>query len=235
MDFRGQGLSSRVVKNPQVGYVKDFSRYVRDFSQFFQQVVIPKGNQQTYLLAHSMGGLVATIYGAQKPGQIDGIIMIAPMLSINTGAWPQWLAYQIACGLDWLGFGESFVFGHGQWEPIPFSDNRLTHSAIRYRYGVDLFRQNEALVVGGVSNRWLKTSMEYGNKIMRMAPQINNKILMFEAQYDSFVLSEPMQRFCQLAPYCEKVYVPGGKHELLMETDAVRDQVFAKIYEFINE
>jgi alpha-beta hydrolase superfamily lysophospholipase len=70
---------------------------------------------------------------------------------------------------------------------------------------------------------------------MRMAPQINNKILMFEAQYDSFVLSEPMQRFCQLAPYCEKVYVPGGKHELLMETDAVRDQVFAKIYEFINE
>jgi lysophospholipase len=235
MDFRGQGLSFREVANPQVGYVKDFSQYVSDFAQFYQQVVMPKGNQRIFLLAHSMGGLVATMYAARKPEQIDGIITIAPMLGINTGAWPQWLAYQIASGLDWLGFGESFVFGHGQWEEVPFSENRLTHSAVRYQYGVDLFRHNEALVVGGVSNRWLKTSMEYGEKVMHIAPQFKNKILLFEAQYDTFVLSKPMRRFCQLAPHCERIYVAGAKHELLMETDSIRDQVLSKIYNFINQ
>ncbi len=235
MDFRGQGLSARELKNSQVGHVEDFSLYVSDFGQFFQQVVVSRKNRQTYLLAHSMGGLVAALYSNQRAEQIDGVIMIAPMLSINTGAWPQWLAYHIARSLDWLGFGDSFVFGHGQWVEKPFIDNRLTHSAIRYQYGIDLFRENKALVVGGVSNRWLKTSMEYGDKAIHMAPQLKNKILMFEAQYDSFVLSEPMQRFCQLAPRCEIVYMPGANHEMLMETDAIREQVFTKIYQFINE
>ena len=235
MDFRGQGRSSRELENSQVGHVQDFSLYVNDLDQFFQQVVTSHKKRQTYLLAHSMGGLVAALYGSQHAEQIDGVIMIAPMLGINTGVWPQWLAYSIASSLDWLGFGDSYVFGHGQWEEIPFDDNRLTHSAVRYRFGVDLFRDNEVLVIGGVSNRWLKTSMEYGEKAMNLAPQFKNKTLMFEAQYDSFVLSEPMRRFCQLAPQCERVYMPGSKHELLMETDAIRDQVFTKIYEFINE
>ncbi len=235
MDFRGQGLSSRQVENPQVGHVQDFSLYVRDFNQFYHQVVASRNSRQTYLLAHSMGGLVAALYANQRPKQIDGIIMIAPMLGINTEPWPQWLAYYIASSLDWLGFGKSYVFGHGQWEETPFAHNRLTHSAARYQYGVELFRQNEGLVIGGVSNRWLKTSMEHGEKAMQLAPQFKNKILMFEAQHDSFVLSTPMQRFCHQALQCEKVYVPGAKHELLMETDAIRDRVFAKIYEFINE
>jgi len=235
MDFRGQGLSSREVENSQVGHVQDFSLYVRDFDQFFQQVVASRKHRQTYLLAHSMGGLVAALYSSQRAEQIDGVILIAPMLGINTGAWPQWLAYSIASGLDWLGFGDSFVFGHGEWEEAPFTNNRLTHSAVRYQYGVDLFQQNGNLMVGGVSNRWLKTSMEYGEKAMNLAPQLKSKFLIFEAQYDSFVLSEPMQRFCRLAPQCEKVFLPGSKHELLMETDAIRDRVFAKIYQFINE
>lgn len=234
MDYRGQGLSSREVDKPQMTYVKDFSYYVRDFAQFYQRVVVPGENRRIYLLAHSMGGLVAALYSHGHPDHIDGIIMIAPMIGINTGAWPQWLAYRVASALDWLGYGQSYVFGHGPWQEQPFAGNRLTHSVVRYEYGVDLFRRNKALVIGGVSNRWLKTSMEYGEKALRMAPQLKNKILMFEAQQDSFVLIEPMRRFCQLAPRCERVFVSGSKHELLMETDSIRDEVFAKIYSFID-
>jgi lysophospholipase len=235
MDYRGQGLSSRVVENPQLGHVEDFSLYVSDFEQFYQQVVLPKGNREIYLLSHSMGGLVAALYTRKRPEHIKGIIMIAPMLEINTGAWPPWLAYRIVSALDWLGFGRAFVFGHGPWEEKSFAENRLTHSAVRYQYGVELFRENEDLVVGGVSNRWLKTSMEYGEKIMHAAPQVKSNILMFQAEHDSFVLNEPMQRFCQSAPQCEKVFMPGAKHEILMESDAIRDEVFARIYEFISK
>lgn len=235
MDYRGQGLSSRVVENPQVGHVEDFSRYVSDFAQFFNRVVLPGGKRKIYLLSHSMGGLVAALYVRKQPQHINGVIMVAPMFEINTGAWPRWAAYRIVSVLDWLGFGRSFVFGHGPWEEKPFAHNRLTHSAVRYQEGIELFRQNEALVIGGVSNRWLKTSMEYGEKVILEAPQYRSRILMFEAQQDSFVLSEPMQHFCRMAPRCEKVFIPGAKHELLMETDAIRDTVFDRIYEFIEE
>ena len=77
--------------------------------------------------------------------------------------------------------------------------------------------------------------MEYGDIAMHAAPQFKSNTLMFETQYGSCVLPEPMRRFCGFAPQCEKIYVPDSKHELLMETDAIRDQVFIKIYEFINK
>jgi lysophospholipase len=234
-DFRGQGLSSRQVANTQVGYVKDFSRYVDDLQNFYRLVVAPKHNRQVVLLSHSMGGLVAALYGIDHPGNISGAIMIAPMFAINTGPWPHWLAYDIASGLDWLGYGASYVFGHGDWREKPFSENQLTHSKARYEYGVRLFRDDKHLIIGGVSNRWLKTSMDYGEKALRQAPRFKSRLLMFEADDDSFVLHKPLQRFCRAAPHCEKLFMPGSKHELLMETDVIRDKVLARIFKFLEE
>ena len=192
-----------------MGYVEDFSQYVNDLQSFYRKVVTPHKPQQIYLLSHSMGGLVAALYGIKHPEQLSGIIMIAPMFGVNTGAWPHWLAYDIASGLGWFGFGSSFVLGHGEWREKPFAENRLTHSAARYEYGVKLFRTNSRLVLGGVSNRWLKTSMDYGEKALHDAPQFKNRLLMFESDDDSFVLHKPMEQFCQAAPHCEKVYMPG--------------------------
>ncbi len=234
MDFRGQGMSPRGVADPQKTHVMDFSQYVNDLRQFHREVIAPQEHQRSYLLAHSMGGLVATMFVSEQPEAVDGLILIAPMLGINTGAWPRWMAYTIVSFLDWMGFGDSYVIGHGPWQETPFADNPLTHSKERYQFGVDWFRNHPELVVGGVSNRWLKTAMDSGDEALRMAPQLKSRMLMFEADQDAFVAAKPMRQFCDSAPRCERVFLPDSRHELLMETDAIRDRVFARIYEFLN-
>jgi len=68
-DHRGQGESGRILKDPQVGYVAEFDYYVDDLDTFIYDVVKPERYKNRYLLAHSMGGAVATLYLERKPYQ----------------------------------------------------------------------------------------------------------------------------------------------------------------------
>lgn len=233
-DHRGQGLSSRTLKNSQIGHVDDFTMYVEDLAMFDEKIVRSKSHKQVYILAHSMGGLVATLYASNSNSTLNGLVLIAPMFEIKTDFWPEWVALSIANTLDWAGYGHRYVLGHGNWTEKPFTENRLTHSFLRYQYGVALFRENPALVVGGVSNRWLKTSIVHGQKIDKLVTQFNRKVLLFQAGIDEFVKKERQDRFCEYATNCEKVFFKEAKHELLMERDSVRNEVFNRIFEFIE-
>lgn len=55
LDHRGQGRSGRLLADTHRGHVINFSDYVDDFTQFYQQEVKPRGYRQRFALAHSMG------------------------------------------------------------------------------------------------------------------------------------------------------------------------------------
>jgi lysophospholipase len=58
IDWRGQGHSSRRLRDPRKGYVRDFSDFEVDVETFVQQVVLPDCPPPYFALAHSMGGAV---------------------------------------------------------------------------------------------------------------------------------------------------------------------------------
>lgn len=54
-DWRGQGHSSRRLRDPRKGYVRNFADYEIDVETFVQQVVLPDCPPPFFALAHSMG------------------------------------------------------------------------------------------------------------------------------------------------------------------------------------
>ena len=180
-DHRGQGMSSRQLANSEIGHVSDFDAYVNDLRQFNEQIVRSRPHRKVFILAHSMGGLVSVLYTAQAKQAINGLILVAPMLKIRTDFWPETVAYAIVSAVDWLGFGDHYLLGQGDWTERPFADNPLTHSRSRYAFGIDLFRQQQSLIVAGVSNRWLKTSIEHTRRLATVTPRLGQKIIMFQA------------------------------------------------------
>jgi lysophospholipase len=72
IDWRGQGHSSRRLRDPRKGYVRDFSDYEIDVETFVQQVVLPDCPPPHFALAHSMGGAVLLRVTGQGSRYIPG-------------------------------------------------------------------------------------------------------------------------------------------------------------------
>jgi len=78
LDHEGQGAST---ENRVRSHIDDFDLFVQDVGTLFN--VVPKLRNPkvpVYLMAHSMGGLVAARFAQQNQDKVDGLILSSPML-----------------------------------------------------------------------------------------------------------------------------------------------------------
>ena len=94
-DWRGQGASDRLLKDPYVGHVTDFMDYQKDVRAIFdmaRQLELPK---PWFVLGSSMGACIAlrSLYDAPP---ISAVIFSAPMWGINLKMWQRRLALPLS-------------------------------------------------------------------------------------------------------------------------------------------
>ncbi|HMH73839.1 MAG TPA: alpha/beta hydrolase, partial [Bradyrhizobium sp.] len=82
IDWRGQGHSSRRLRDPRKGYVRDFSDFEVDVETFVQQVVLPDCPPPHFALAHSMGGAVMLRVAHAGKRWFDRMVLTAPMIDL---------------------------------------------------------------------------------------------------------------------------------------------------------
>lgn len=232
LDHRGQGLSERALKNSQIGHIEDFSHYTADFNQFNLQVVNKLLKGDKFLLAHSMGSAIAHNYLNTYKHTFDKVIFCAPMFGINTGNIPLWLAKYLAYGLNKIGLGESYAPGQSNYQEKDFSDNELTQSKTRYQVFTECYQNNEQIKLGGTSVAWLDSAFKSMAKVL--TKPINIPSLILQAQSDSIVCNQAQVLAHNKMPLSKLIILENGKHELLCETDEVREKALSCIYEFFD-
>ena len=58
LDWRGQGLSDRALRNPRKGYVRNFAQYQIDLETFINEIVLPDCPPPLFALGQSMGATI---------------------------------------------------------------------------------------------------------------------------------------------------------------------------------
>lgn len=233
LDHRGQGLSERTLKNAHIGHIKDFSQYSTDFNQFNLQVVDKYSKGKKILLAHSMGSAIAHNYLNEYKHSFEKAIFCAPMFGINTGNIPLWLAKFLAVSLHKLGFGERYAPGQSNYQAKDFNDNELTQSKARYQVFTDCYQNNESIKLGGTSIAWLNGAFKSMTKALNKPIDIPSLIL--QAQADTIVCNQAQTLVHNKMPLSKLVILENGKHELLCETDDIRQKTLSLIYEFCDK
>ena len=66
IDWRGQGLSERALRDPRKGHVRNFSEYERDLEAFMQEVVLPDCPPPLFALGAFDGRDGADARGARR-------------------------------------------------------------------------------------------------------------------------------------------------------------------------
>lgn len=232
IDHRGQGMSDRMLNNPHKGHVEYFRDYVTDLNFFIDRIMKPTQHSKRYLLAHSMGGAISSLYLQRYHDEFDAAVLSSPMFGINFGQIPRPIAnvYSKAMHIvNQLINTESFYApGKGGFTQSPFENNQLTHCPLRF----DLYRRSFAFFpqtqLGGPTINWLQQSIKACRQAIQYASEIKTPTLVLQAGGDEIVLAEAQNQFCQQLYHGQKhqpknpVVIPGAAHELFLESDIFR-------------
>lgn len=239
-DCRGQGLSSRSgVKKEDRVYVKKFNDYVDDLNYYIERVVMPsRGKNATnlILMAHSMGGGIVANYLERYPdAPVQKAIFISPMLSPFL-PFPASLTRALTGALKTIGFGKALAPTQKPYRAIAYEENTVTSSRERHEmwhdYIVASFPKTKS---DGATVNWLYQSLSALKTVTEDAAKINTPALVIYAGKDVWVDTKEIKRFVKRLPRARTLYFANAKHEILMETDAMRNEALKAIRAFIAE
>lgn len=231
LDHRGQGVSDRLAEDTELGHIEEFDDYVSDLKTFVDHEIAPRNYRQHFMLAHSMGGTIASLFLAEYPGLIDSAALSAPMHGIHINNWMKPIASPLARAVEQMQRQPNYAPGQVPYYPKPFADNPLCQSQIRYQWFRDLYEQKPELKIGGPSARWVWQGLAAARRCITRAPEITTPILLLQGSEDNIVDNQAQNLFChtmqQAGRACELKVIQGARHELLFEEDKYRHPVLS--------
>ena len=255
IDHRGQGLSQRLLKDNQKGYVKNFDDYAHDLKHFIDEVVAKTTLKNStddiltkpHLLAHSMGGAVAVRLMQLYPALVKSAVLTSPMIAVNNGNIPNWLGKAIIYLGDklnaWFSEEANYFMGQTGYNNPPFAENELCQSEVRYQSFVDIYNKNSEIQLGGVTTHWLKEAIIADKNIFANLHKLTVPILVMQSGSDTIVSNEAQNIFCQQLHQHNPACCPQDKpftindafHELMFEKDQYRSPALKKALGWFRE
>ncbi|MGZ9896743.1 alpha/beta fold hydrolase [Shewanella gaetbuli] len=238
LDHRGQGLSDRLTVNSHQGHVMKFTDYVDDFEHFIDEIVKPNQHDSVSLVAHSMGGAIATHYLAKHPQYFDCAVMSAPMFGIllpfNVNI-VKWLAKKLdKTTVSTTGkVTSNYVLGGTNYQVEPFISNHLTHSKLRYEHFREIYKKEAQVQLGSPTNRWLIEAIAAAEQSVHYAKNTQTPMLILQASDDEIVVNQAHDQ--ALSTKCHKVIIEGAYHEVFIESDKLRDKALSHLINFIKQ
>ncbi|MGW9333112.1 alpha/beta fold hydrolase [Bosea sp. NPDC055594] len=234
-DWRGQGGSQRFTDRPRRGHVGRLREYERDLAlataEMQERLPAPY-----FALAHSMGAALCLDAARRQALPVARLVALAPMLGIAMIGRPR-AARLLASALYWLGFGKAFVPGGGETAigTKPFEGNRLTGDPVRYARNAALSAAARELAIGDPSVGWIRTAFELMDRLAapRAPLEVRVPTLVIAAGRDPVVSTPAIERFAARLKTGSALVLPTARHEILMESDAIRAQFWAAFDAFV--
>lgn len=234
LTLRAQGEAQRILSDPDKGYVAWFDDYVSDTHRFVTEVMKPEG-LPVLALAHSTGGTVAVLLNDAHPDDLVALATTSPMLEIDLGSYPPPVAATLAAGVCDATDGSGYILGGGGYAREASVDtSTVTHSAARHDWKVSQLDADATLRMGSPTWRWLCQALAGSSLAESVGAYSATPTLLFQEGEDSIVKPGGQTRYCDAAPRCTLVAVDGAKHEVLQETDALRNEVMNDIVAFFD-
>ena len=230
LDQRGQGFSSRMLPDPEKDHIDDYNSYIDDLDSFITGVVKPGEDEMVLLLGHSFGAAVAAAYAQRYPESVAGLILSSPYISSKAGP----LAMLFLRIIDFFGGAQEYVPGGGPFTTVGFEANKETHSRARHERKMEDYAEYPQIRLGHPTNRWMLETERLGREVRKNAGKISCPVLVFQAGHDEYARRRTQDRFIAGVVNCRSVMLDDAYHEILIETDAIRDTVLKEIRDFIE-
>jgi len=237
MDWRGQGGSARLLKNPLKCHAENFAQFDDDVRRFMSGIVLPDCPPPYYCLAHSLGGHLALRLAQTRACWWDRMVLTSPMIQFAGTETGNALRSIAAEALTLAGAGDAFI-PNGKGRAIagfPFANNPLTSDKLRFERSQEVARAAPHLAVGAPTIGWVAAASNSVATInaREFTESLKVPMLIVAAGNDTMVSTAAIERFASRIKNCALIVIAGAKHEILQERDQFREQFWAAFDAFV--
>lgn len=241
-DHRGQGLSGRILSDPHVGYVEDWSFYKEDLNTLIQLVSRDSqvDRQNLFLMANSMGSAITVDYFQSFSDQqniFNAVVLASPFFGLHVRGFdffepvfPHFIRF--AC--LFRNCLSPIVGPNSRQLRREVVQDRITSSADRY----DLFVRSAKIYSAGhivPSLDWVIKAFQMNRRVMHKENilKLTLPILILQAEQDSVVSNRKQRRFCGKIENCS-LKVIDGRHDHFIEADKIRNRAILETVQFFR-
>ncbi|MGB2897166.1 MAG: lysophospholipase [Anaerolineales bacterium] len=200
-DLRGHGNSPG-----QRGHINSWMEYRIDLLNFLKMVSVQQAGNPIFLMAHSMGALIALDFILSENEKLAGVIMSGTPIDPVGVAKPFLIALARILSRIYPRFSLDLGLEHDALSRIP--------SVVRAY-------KEDPLVHGKVSARWGTESLAAVEAVKSQGEKIQIPILMIHGEADRVNSAEGAKRFFDQIRFHDKEFLsyPGGYHEAHNDLD----------------
>lgn len=214
-DHRGHGLSDGLP-----GHVESFKEYEDDLDRILSAIHTRSEGHRIFMVAHSMGGLVALRYVATRSGRLAGAVISAPLIGFASPVpVHKLIAARVAARLA----------------PHYRLNSEINPSVLSRDPEVGKAYATDPLVNRKVSARWFAETTRAMEEVNDWAPRITLPLLVMHGTKDRLASLEATKRSFELIGSSDKelAIYPGFYHELFNEPE--KQQIFDRVTEWVDK
>ena len=237
IDWRGQGMSDRLINSPRPSYVGAFKDYQRDVLEMVvaaSAIDLPK---PWHLLAHSMGGCIG-LSALFDELPVESAVFTAPMWGLERGGIPAPIALAIASVAAKLGLGEKMLpFTNADstyYVDEAFGDNLLTSDLDEWTRLLHEAASWPDLTLGAVSFHWLAEAFRECARLATLpSPDLPATIILGDGE--KVVSPRAIRTRAENWPGVKLLEFENCRHEIMVETPDLRERFFrAALTQFVG-
>jgi lysophospholipase len=235
-DWRGQGLSGRLLKDPLAGHARGWRSFLSDYRRMLAHFEL-RLPSPWLMLGHSMGGGLAALALAEGEDRFAAAVLSAPMLGLSLGRLKPATALAVSGFMTLAGRGG--VYATPAIDPFDetFDGNILTHDQRRFDLFKAQLRARPDLRISGPTFGWVFFALALANRVRgsRCIDRLPIPLVLALAENEHLCDNAAAMAVAERAPNGKWFTVPGAFHEILMETDERRALFWAAFDEAADQ
>ena len=236
IDWAYQGHSIRLKENPHKRHSDGYETDISDLHYLISNII--KTDDPLYMLAHSMGGNIGLRYLLNYTEMFDAASLSAPMFGILDLKHREGLVKSILSLLKKK--YTSYIPGGKDWnEEARSSDGKdiFSYDPIRDQIHNAWCLADPRLQVGNPTLGWVYESLKSIDilKTPQKLQKVIIPILLAYASDEKIIDNKSIKKLAGRLPNSHLLELQNARHEILMETDAVRNKFLNKTLEIFNQ
>lgn len=236
IDWRGQGLSERLLDDKNIGHIEDFKNYQNDVEVIINEAKDAGLVKPWIIFAHSMGGLIGLRTLHDNP-VFKKVVFTSPMWGIQMPPILKSGASIIMSLISLIGKMETYAPTTSPETRIlneEYEFNKLTSDIRNFKLLRQQLIQHPDLQIGGPSSAWVSAALDEIEFQIGKEPPIT-PALCFLGEKEEIIDNLAVREFCKNWDSCDLISIPDAKHDLLMEKKMILHSLFEKLEKFIKK